>query len=315
MNKVGRPGVDLVQIDPIVRLPDGYQWVDGKFGGGRSGLFLVPKRKLRFKEERVEDDIKTELSSRGKKVQVFVSEPVPSRFLHSEVYLEFRQLEPVQPKILAFANRYGPLGIEKHFHRGDSIQWGEAESDWRSETQQFQECFEIWELTQGAKEEELRRWLRSQFWLKDRFLRPQLRREPRLLATHGLVARVNEKLSGPLGRPEKCTFCSMAAPLHRARPLVTYEFYVETQTDTSGREGARTPEIRQRVRAATLLAGIWLQFAEMISGQRTLRLCEKCGKWMDITQCQRKGAKRMHDKCSRRERMAKYRATKREIDL
>src|ERR1700733_10551681 len=52
------------------------------------------------------------------------------------------------------------------------------------------------------------------------------------------------------------------------------------------------------IRATSLIAALWLQFSEYVSGSRRIRRCEECKQFMDVTECVRPGAKRVHDRCS-----------------
>jgi hypothetical protein len=60
---------------------------------------------------------------------------------------------------------------------------------------------------------------------------------------------------------------------------------------------------------ANLLGCIWLQFYLMVIGQLKLRRCTLCGKEMDVSQS--KSTRKMHDSCSKRMRMRRWRASKR----
>ncbi len=58
-----------------------------------------------------------------------------------------------------------------------------------------------------------------------------------------------------------------------------------------------------------LLGCIWLQFYLSIIGQLKLRRCTVCGKEMDVTGS--RSTRKMHDRCSKRTRMARLQAKKR----
>ncbi len=60
----------------------------------------------------------------------------------------------------------------------------------------------------------------------------------------------------------------------------------------------------------SLLAAMWLEFSEIVTGVRKLQPCELCGRLMDVTDNRRH--KRMHDNCSLRLRMARYRRAQKE---
>jgi hypothetical protein len=54
----------------------------------------------------------------------------------------------------------------------------------------------------------------------------------------------------------------------------------------------------------TLLATMWFQLYQILSGHKKLKRCLVCQQLMDVTDCRR--SKRKHDHCSKRERMRKY---------
>jgi hypothetical protein len=64
-------------------------------------------------------------------------------------------------------------------------------------------------------------------------------------------------------------------------------------------------DLRPHSSPACLLGAIWLEFGEVASGIRKQAVCEYCGRVMDVTT--NRSHKRVHDNCSRRVRMARYR--------
>jgi len=58
-------------------------------------------------------------------------------------------------------------------------------------------------------------------------------------------------------------------------------------------------------RPINLRAALWMQFSEIVTGTRKLRSCEICGDLMDVTNNTR--SKKVHDRCSQRESMRRYR--------
>jgi hypothetical protein len=68
----------------------------------------------------------------------------------------------------------------------------------------------------------------------------------------------------------------------------------------------RSGELEPRLRPKSLISAIWYQVYELAVGRKVLRRCEICGKRMDVTD--RHANKRVHDRCSKRERMRRLRA-------
>jgi hypothetical protein len=103
------------------------------------------------------------------------------------------------------------------------------------------------------------------------------------------------------------TWARQARRAAKLTPFVTY--YVNHVTRL-GQPTGRHDAIAGRVTPTALLSAIWLQFADWVTGSRVVRKCEKCQQWMDITESPRRGAKRMHERCSLALRMARYRRKK-----
>jgi hypothetical protein len=64
-------------------------------------------------------------------------------------------------------------------------------------------------------------------------------------------------------------------------------------------------ELKPHISPASLLGAMWLEFGEVASGVRKQTVCEYCGLVMDVTN--NRSHKRVHDNCSLRVRMARYR--------
>ena len=70
-------------------------------------------------------------------------------------------------------------------------------------------------------------------------------------------------------------------------------------------------ELKPHISTASLLGAIWLEFGEVASGVRKQTVCEYCGLVMDVTN--NRSHKRVHDNCSLRVRMARYRQAQKGI--
>lgn len=70
-------------------------------------------------------------------------------------------------------------------------------------------------------------------------------------------------------------------------------------------------ELKPHISPASLLGAIWLEFGEVASGVRKQTVCEYCGLVMDVTN--NRSHKRVHDNCSLRVRMARYRQAQKGI--
>lgn len=59
-----------------------------------------------------------------------------------------------------------------------------------------------------------------------------------------------------------------------------------------------------------LISAVWLQFAQLISGQKKIRQCEICREWMDVSRAARPNAKKVHTECSHALSVKKWRHKK-----
>ena len=65
---------------------------------------------------------------------------------------------------------------------------------------------------------------------------------------------------------------------------------------------------KHHYRPVNMRAALWMQFSEIVTGTRKIRACEICGDLMDVTNHTRR--KKVHDRCSQRECMQRYRRTR-----
>jgi hypothetical protein len=240
----------------------GFAWVDGQTGPDATlSSFLIPQ------------------SITG------ASQEVPL-----DLYLQFAKLELTPEAALEFANRYGRLGlVKRHFHSAQTaVQSAECWSDWLTEIKQFRTCHEGWFLAAADDREPLVSFLRDHHW--------RIVDGPWLTAQCRILSQINEKLNPLRVWPEPCFLKTCNGNLlPRLTPFVTYYLNHVTRL---GQPTGRRDAIAAHVRPTALLSAIWLQFAELVTGSRVVRKCEKCQQWMDITESPRKGAKRMHERCS-----------------
>ena len=66
--------------------------------------------------------------------------------------------------------------------------------------------------------------------------------------------------------------------------------------------------LKRHSRPVNLRTALWMQLSEIVTGTRKIRFCEICGELMDVTNNTR--GKKVHDRCSQRERMQRYRKTR-----
>jgi hypothetical protein len=67
----------------------------------------------------------------------------------------------------------------------------------------------------------------------------------------------------------------------------------------------RKGQVLSYVRPRTLLAALWVQLYQAVTGWRRIRPCQYCGQLMDVTGGRL--TKRAHTSCAHREKMRRYR--------
>jgi hypothetical protein len=191
---------------------------------------------------------------------------------------------------LAFANKFGLLGFDGvpryRGHRDELDLNGENVMDWLSESSQLRWAYEILDLVQRDELKELRALIvlneggvpilfrGKPYWKWDQSSVLRLKRDDILRLAKAFIADTfNRKMTG------------MASPML----LIDGEGVLRSYNSPS-----------------SLLGGLWLQFAEFVSGTSKQKMCESCGDWMDVSK--NRSHKRKHDRCVWRERTARYRA-------
>jgi hypothetical protein len=265
----------------------GYVWCEG-----RSGPWSVPSRFL----------ISNTAVRAGSRRPSSSPHPVD---IPPDLYLTFAHLPRTPEAALKFANAYGRLGlIPRHFHAPNTaVTLGECWSDWVEEISQFGTCLEAWFVAQTQDEARMDRFMRSHGW------RRLISSDNRIVAAKLiLLGHINAKLQPQRIQPEPCfrPSCQTVGTQVKLTPFVTYALNFALSEGPT----LATTSIVARLQATALVSRLWLQLAELVTGSRYLRQCEKCQQWMDISDSPRKGSKRMHERCSLALRMARYRRKK-----
>jgi hypothetical protein len=238
-----------------------------------------------------------------------------------DLFLRFAELELDRDSILKFANRYGWIG-ETGLVRVGTRPWVPAIgiSRWHEEIQAMIMAHHLWERVENCDEHRLRNyltWHRNEFNVEFR-MGAQKRK---ILTKHNPMVAGPSSLRG--ARPLKVELQWLINPNHveplRAigwkrgdmvgparlavmnfvNPRLAAYCHPRLYLDGHGRLiGHLTPD--------NLLGCIWLQFYQTILGQLKLHLCTVCKLQMDVTES--RSTKRMHDSCSKRERMRRYRS-------
>ena len=186
--------------------------------------------------------------------------------VHTGLFQQFAKLEPTEPEILSFANRYGLLGISEwvsHQGSGKPTTDGERLDIWLQEIPTMQRLVDLWGLIRSEsgdlkkfftfKEDcihfnyvsKFKRYGEVVVW-KDHPAFEELRNDVMGTAWHLLGTSINEKLN-------------------------TYHVTARLMRD---RRVDR--EMTLFINPSSLISALWLQFARAVEGNRQYTVCEFC---------------------------------------
>lgn len=213
-----------------------------------------------------------------------------------DLYLTFAAISTPQDA-LAFARQHGLLG---EFERGRFATLGviEPAGIWLTHAALVARVVQVWERLQlppAARRASLRECIHWQ-------------------AADYVVARFQGNITIPIAwQGENARWLKRWKPGDLEGPArlfiadeVTRRLYRRATVQILPRDFGDT--LQQVLTPADLLAGIWTQVAQLVTGVRQARRCEACGQLFDVTGS--RSHKRIHDSCSLRLRMARYRAKK-----
>ena len=277
--KVGSASLDLLYASLWV--PElGYYWdAEAKptpFDlSGSSPPFLMPRRGHQ-KERRIA--------------------PLNSSFDEvSDLLKAFRDSDRTQESIERFANKFGWLGMQTRLlpaKRPGKERYGESLSLWQQEIQDFRSAYELWELLDDPRS--LKQCLD---WREKAVFFQKGKSGFQLVTTTGalrpeelLYERVASKDARATGKLILLDICN-----RKLKTNVSLRLQFDSELRLIG-----------RIIPRGVLGVVWLQLFQAIT-QGTWRKCEVCGEYMNVSQSPRPGARRVHTKCGKARRMAKYR--------
>jgi hypothetical protein len=241
---------------------------------------------------------------------VALSRPEKEVSIPEDLYVEFSNLG--REGIVDFANRYGTLRVSgEHFHREPEMRSSEGEplDHWIRETSRFKAALDLWYEAQSGTRKTVRRLL-------SRVLNPSARTtllrfppysidDPAEHARAIVVTTINAGLSPAEMPPRRCEL-----PGCHFEPMPWVDATRAWLRTTSG----QAPDLV--IISTNLIKTLWTQFACLVAGKRKLKRCEasdcKLGGYMDVTNSERPGARRMHPTCAERLKKRKYRRPKAE---
>lgn len=239
--------------------------------------------------------------------------PVDSCSLDFEAYLPFNEENGIsvsfsqlhsEDDVLKFADKYGLLGLEhvrRHRNLVDFYWIAERVDMWLDEAETLRNVYEVSEILRTQDERRLKKVV---CWEDDgtvlaKFPRRNSERHRELFITRKAGDRSwlkDRRYRDPFA-PAKLflanefngNMAELASPTLRL--------------DSMGR-------IQPYTEPTCLLSAIWVELEGLITGLRRRLRCEVCRHWLDVTD--KRSDKRMHDKCSHRRKMARYRNKKRD---
>ena len=193
---------------------------------------------------------------------------------------------------LRFANTYGLLGLGDvpRMQLGHDMDGAEQVFYWLEEAQRLRHVYRLSDLCQSKDVRGLGKMI---YWTRGSVTVTFPNGIKRVIVHSGKNSQwLNVWKRGDVFGPAKLFIAEeYNAQIHQmASPLLLL--------DSRG-------ELKPHSSPACLLGAIWLEFGEVASGVRKQTLCEYCGRMMDVTN--NRSDKRVHKKCSLRERMARYR--------
>jgi hypothetical protein len=241
-------------------------------------------------------EIRQERTARDRVIEVVCSGKGPS-----EIYYPLEDSPAISRKfsgartsddVISFANDYGLLGLSSMRGQIESEMNMEPVCEWLFRAEQLRRMYFVWDLFDSSNKKELTKVIK---WSKD---------------SDSVRAEFSKRVIYPIANwHENRSWLSRWKPgdvLGPAKLLMVQEF-------NNRMERMASPlllidafgEIKPYNSPSNLLAAMWLEFGQIISGARKQTTCESCGKWMDITE--NRSHKRKHAKCALREKMARYR--------
>ncbi len=241
-----------------------------------------------------------------------------------QLFQLFRDVHLDGDSILSFANRYGWIGETGRVDQGKLWIPAVTLHHWQQEIQTLVVAHFLWDCVQRDDRRTLRQhftWDRARFDVRlsigilGREILPKS--HPSMLAQDNLPAMsqpfrtferwmidaANVEVLKAIGwRRDEVLGPARLAVMNLVNPRLAAYCHPHLYLDKGGKPvGHLTP--------MNLLGCIWLQFYLTMIGRLKLRLCTVCKKAMDVSDS--RSTRKMHDQCSKRERMRRYRLKQR----
>lgn len=212
------------------------------------------------------------------------------------LFLQFAELNPDDSNsLLQFANKYGPLCIPASVTPVMSSPPGETLEFWQTELIGIKNLVNLWQWQKTnnlAMLNQVITWERSQGESPPAVWYAFNDEEPQLVTEHPSI--LSRFKPGDVLFPALHLIANTVMGKLRDWPVDPFLFV--------------TPqgELVQRFVPKTLLAAIWFQVFQAVSGEKRFKRCDVCQLWEDVTD--KKATWRRHTECATRERMRKFRS-------
>ena len=218
------------------------------------------------------------------------------------LFKTFASTKPTKAGVLAFTNEYGLLGTQAYLDPDpqevpDAVAAeqvaGERLSDWRAHILVMKDAVEVWDLVATKDEDGLRRLQQS----RKLFTKPSAHRCDEWAAVE---PQYDEETSDGFDHRLDYYRSARTASLRDAWDFVMdaiTQHLEETGVNMTMRWSAAERTARFYVAPTSLLAAMWVQFAEAVSEQKGYERCRQCQTPFEVSTAQT-GARTSRQFCS-----------------
>lgn len=202
---------------------------------------------------------------------------------NSELWLDFAKLETSCESIKSFANSFGWLGIGEAIiitkGNGTVIIMGESFSRWELEIRLLKTVCQLWEWIKEENTGKLKKtiiWNKSNVYFQNAYFK-------QLIAGYGMKRSefFNTWTYGDIYGPAQVFVQEVLnEKLKEVHPRLLFN---------------KDGNLQGYIYPKTLIAAIWYQFFQALTGQKKFIRCEICREWMDVTE--KRSDKTQHTKC------------------
>lgn len=212
--------------------------------------------------------------------------------------------------ILAFANKYGDLGIGRYVVPADPpppagpmpLMGGEKHKDWAQAIERMRQAVMIWDWFMGRDTANLARYIR---WSDAEY--EEDGRTPKKAAGWYYDSQPHLPRSQVAAPYRTYEVIQPVLDLFKPRDVLTpASFLVQRWINDQLTEHAAPHLVYHvdygkrviQIAPDSLLTAMWLQFARAIEGNKEFRACKECGRWIEVSHRQADGRTKRREFCS-----------------